>query len=101
MKIIPFPHIIHTLRYPQYTQKSEHLKQNTLSTQFMKWVELTPFLCVHTSAQLCLFKPPFPHANLDELATPFFPQPASPGTDIYKIVIFYSILNEPKPPPPI
>ncbi len=38
----------------------------------------TPFLCLRTSTQLCLFKPPFPHANLDELATPLFPQTPLP-----------------------
>ncbi len=80
MKIIPFPHIFHTLRYSKYTHKKNgHLKQNTLSTHFMKQVDLTPLLCVHFSTQLFFFKPPFPHANLDELATPLFPQPASPG----------------------
>ncbi len=66
--------IIHTLRYPQCTQKSEHLKQNTLSTHFMKWVDLTPF-CVYTLPHNFAFSnPPFPHAILDELATPLFPQ---------------------------
>ncbi len=48
----------------------------------MTLVDFTPFLCVHTSTQLCLFEPPFPHANLDELATPLFPQAiACPGTN--------------------
>ncbi len=48
MKIIPFPHIFHTLGYSQYAQKSEHLKENTLSTCFMTLVDLTPlFMCTH------------------------------------------------------
>ncbi len=48
MKIIPFQHIFHTLWYPQYTQKCEHLKGNTLSTHFMTWMDLTPlFVCTH------------------------------------------------------
>ncbi len=77
MKIIPFPHIFHTPLYPQYTQKSDQLQENTHSTHFMKWMDFNnPPFCVHTSTQLRLFKPPFLHANLDELATPLFPQAA-------------------------
>ena len=41
-KSISFPHIFHTLWYPQCTHKSEHLEENTMSTQFMKRVPLTP-----------------------------------------------------------
>ena len=60
MKIIPFSHIIHTLRYPQYTQKSEHLKQNTLPTPFMKWVDLTPpFVWTHFHTTLPFSDPSF------------------------------------------
>ncbi len=34
--------------YPQYTQKSEHLEENTLSTHFIKWIDLnTLFVCTY------------------------------------------------------
>ncbi len=86
MKIRPFPHIFHTLWYPQYTQKSEHLKENTLSTHFMKRIDLTPpFLCVHTPTQLWRFISPFPHANLDKLVIPLFSKATpSPGYTLLK-----------------
>ncbi len=56
MKIKKFPQIsIHFDNYQQYTQKSEHLKENTLSAHFMNWVHSRPF-SVYT---LFRFKPPF------------------------------------------
>ncbi len=44
-----------------------------------------PPLCVHTLTQLCLFEHPFRHANLDELATPLFPQAPPPPVSIVDI----------------
>ncbi len=43
MRIIPFPHISHTLSnsYSQKTQKGEHLNENTYSTYFLTLVDLT------------------------------------------------------------
>ena len=60
MKIKPFPHIsIHFDNYLQYTQKSEHLKENTLSAHFMNWVHSHPFSVYTLAHNFSVSNPPF------------------------------------------
>ncbi len=68
---------------PIHTKMWTLTEKNILSTHLMTLMALSPFLCVHTSTQPCLFKPPFPHADFDELVTPLFPQAAPLGDDCW------------------
>ncbi len=76
-----------SIHYP-YTQISPiHTKKWTLKTKhpFHTFYEMDRFhplfVCTHFHTTLP-FQTPFPHKNLDELATPLFPQPASPGIGV-------------------
>ena len=87
-------HFSYTLILP--TQKNVNIFKKTPFSHILwhGWIQ-HPFLCVHTSTQLCLFKPPFPHVNLDELLTPPFPKAAPGGpkpTWQATVLVFYLAL---------
>ena len=54
-------------------------KQKSALQNFVLEGHPTPLLVCAQFHTTLPFQTPFPHANLDELATPLFSQPASPG----------------------
>ena len=72
------------ISYPQHFHKNCILCNG--------WIYLNPpFVCsthcVHTSTQLCLFKPLFPYTNFDELATP--PPQERHASKVYAVKVCY------------
>ena len=91
VKIISIPHSFVDFQTPYTHTKMNIKKKYPFHTFYCSGCFLPPPLsCTHTSTQLSILKRPFPHGNMDELATPCFLQVAPPPgfLNIYNLVLF-------------
>ncbi len=89
MKMIPFPHIIHTLRYPQNTQKTFKTKHPFHT--FYEMGRINPPFCVYTLPHNFAFSnPPFHTQIWMSWLLHFFLNPPPRALKTTKILLLFS-----------